>query len=466
MSLGPTLDRRHLLSAGAGVAGSLASSAVAAASPVQKPRPAFHDLRDADTRLLEQVGRTGPLNLAKAYEVMQRNNLQGLVLGDPLNVFHVTGSWPFLGRTRPFYPPTTLAILTRDSKQAPGLVTSKFLYYYTFADGVPSGAQRQVFLYTDGPENPADFYPDRKEVPLDAVEIRRRDRVNEALAKNAPPVGIAPAVIAAMKAMGLWRSGRIGFDRFEIQEMCAHAEFPGQLVSGHVAMGEIRLIKSPLEIEMMRRAAVANIDAIHAAAAQIAPGATYRDLRSLFYAEASRRGNMPSMMTVDRVSNELADGVIRDGQALMVDIVSHFQSYHGDYGRTIAIGEPTAGVKRCIKASAVCWTAMSELIRPGVKFSELLAAGKAALKKSGIPTVVTVATHSVGLMHHDQPLFEQYGVSLPIDLVLEENMTLSLECVATNDTGIGGSVHYEDIMLITRDGAVPIHKVPDAVIQV
>jgi len=55
---------------------------------------------------------------------------------------------------------------------------------------------------------------------------------------------------------------------------------------------------------------------------------------------------------------------------------------------------------------------------------------------------------------------------VPNDIVLEENMTLSLECVATNDTGIGGSVHYEDILLVTRDGAVPIHKVPDAVIQV
>jgi Xaa-Pro aminopeptidase len=461
-------DRRGILTGSASLAGALAGPLTLGAAPAANAgtkRPPFDALRDGDTLLLQKVGRNAPLNLGRAYEVMEQLDLHGLVLGDPLNVFHATGSWPFLGRTRPFYPPTTVAILTRDQRQSPGLVTSKFLYYYTFADGVPEGAQRQVFLYTDGPEDPAEFYPDRGEAPLSDVEIKRRDRVAAALARQAVRVGVGNAVVDAMRTMGLWR-GRIGFDRPEIQEICAHAEFPGQLVPGNAAMGEIRLIKSPLEIELMRRAAFANIDAIHAAASQIGPGATYRDLRSLFYAEAARRGNMPSMMTVDRVSNELADGTIRQGQALMIDVVSHFQCYHGDYGRTIFVGDPVSPMKRAITASSLCWSVMREIVKPGRRYSELVAAGAAALKKSGLATKVTFGTHSVGLMHHDQPSQAKYGVLVGNDVVLEENMTLSMECIATADTGVGGSAHYEDILLITRDGAEPIHPVPDPVIQV
>ncbi len=458
-------ERRSFLVGAASLAGALAAPATGIASEGARTRPPFDQLRDRQDLLLQRVGKLPPINLARVAEVLEQHDLQGLVLGEPLNVFHATGDWPFLGKTRPFFPPTTLAVVSRDPHQNPALVTSKFLYYYTFADGVSLPVNREVFLYTDGPEDPREFYPDRGEVPTSEVEIKRRKLVDAAAAQEAVQVGVATATITAMKALGLWH-GRIGYDRVAIQEMCAHAGFPGQLIQADIPLAEIRIIKSPLEIDLMRRASVGNIDAIHAAVAQIGPGASYRDLRTLFYAEASRRGNHPGTLTVDRISNELADATLRPGQAFMIDAVSDFQGYHGDYGRTVFIGEPPAPMKRAIAASAFCWSAMREAVKPGVTYSELAATGRAALKKSGYPTRIAFATHSVGLMHHDEPAPQQFGVLSKYDIALRENMILSMECVASADTGVGGSAHYEDLLLITRDGAEPIHPVPDPIIQI
>jgi len=77
------------------------------------------------------------MNFPCAYEVMKRFGLDGIVAGDPLNVFHMLGYYPQIGLTRVGQPPTTFAILARDSREAPAIVTSHFIYYYTFADGGP-----------------------------------------------------------------------------------------------------------------------------------------------------------------------------------------------------------------------------------------------------------------------------------------------------------------------------------------
>ncbi len=69
------------------------------------------------------------MNLARAVEVMERHGLDGLVLGQPVNVFHALGYWPQIARTRAGQPPGEFAILARARPGEWGLVTSRFLHY-------------------------------------------------------------------------------------------------------------------------------------------------------------------------------------------------------------------------------------------------------------------------------------------------------------------------------------------------
>src|SRR5262249_435178 len=145
----------------------------------------------------------------------------------------------------------------------------------------------------------------------------------------------------------------------------------------------------------------ANAEATLAAVRSMRAGATYRDLRSEFHVEAARRGNRGVWILVDRVISDGVDERIRDGQSMLIDAVSTGIGYHGDYGRTVFVGEPAKPVAKSAKAISAAWDAIRERLRPGLKFSDIQQTGVDALRKGGFDTTVRFTPHSIGLMHTD-----------------------------------------------------------------
>jgi Xaa-Pro aminopeptidase len=444
--------------------------------------PAESAPRTHDDTLHARLRAEGPMNLPRAYDVMERFGLDGLVVADPVNVFHVLGYWPQIANTKVGAPPTTFALLTRDARQAPGLVTSRFIYYYTYADG---GFLRdlQVHLFRDavdaGPIDAAAVvspgpaaappagaleFPDRHLAPLTAVERRRRGALDAAVAARGSSVDAGSAIVRALKDMGLWH-GRIATDHPLIDAVCERHGRPGTLVAGENVLRWIRLVKSPLEIQLMRRASFGNVEAVAAVGRAIRAGATYAELRQAFEVEAARRGNRAVFLTVDRVSSELSDDTVVDGQTFFIDGVSHWRHYHGDFARTVFVGEPLAEARRAAQTVAHAWNAVRERLRPGLRYSEIVAIGREAVRAGGSGLTVGFGPHSVGLMHTDEPGEDAGGFHRKIDLALEPGMILSVDCPVM-DTGVGGSAHLEDLMLITSDGAEPIHALGEPVIVV
>jgi Xaa-Pro aminopeptidase len=428
---------------------------------------------DASDALRRRLRREGPMNLARAYEVMERFALDGLVLAEPVNVFHLLGYWPQIANTRAGQPPTTFALLARDSRQPPGLVASRFIYYYTFAD---AGIERelQVYLYREAADDadgasaadlPAEF-PDRGRAPISPVERRRRAALDAAgsAADRANHAQAGSALVAALRGMGLWH-GRIGFDHALIEAVATRHGAPGVLVPADEAIRHIRLIKSPLEIALLRRAAIANAAAVDTITHDLRAGASTAELRQRFMVEAAQRGNRSLFLNIDRVSSELSDERIADGQTLFIDGVSHYQHYHGDYARTVHIGDPTAGARDAALAVVHGWRAVREALRPGLRYSEIAALGRDAVRRGGFDVTVGFGPHSVGLMHTDEPGSDAGGFHRKLDLTLCKDMVLSVDCPVL-DTGLGGSAHVEDLMLITADGAEPLHALSEGVITV
>jgi Xaa-Pro aminopeptidase len=430
------------------------------------------DLMAGDDALLEQLQQHGPMNFARAYEVMERFGLDGLVVTDPLNVFHMLGYWPQIATTRLGQPPTTFAILARDQRQTPAIVTSHFIYYYTFVDGGPR-EQLQSYIYLDaadaGDERQAaphpDFFADRGAAPETPVERRRRERTATALRAEPSLADAGGALVRALKAMGLW-SGAIGYDHPLIRAVCERHARPGTLIPADNILRHIRIIKSPLELALMRRGAQANTAAVNAVVAAVGAGANYRDLRRMFAVESARRGNRAVFMTIDRVSSELpTKDAVHEGQSLFFDGVGHFQNYHGDYARTVFVGEPAPAARRLSAAIVEGWKAIREQLRPGLSYRDLTAIGMETLRKHGVSDQVGFGPHSVGMMHTDEPGADGGDFFVKDNLVLRENMVLSVDCPSL-ETGIGGSIHIEDLMVITADGAEPIHDIGDHVITV
>ena len=356
----------------------------------------------------------------------------------------------------------------------------QFIYYYTYSDG-HFDFPLQTWLFTgwdrrlqkggeaapaDGepPASPAYIFEDKGEADLREIEVHRRSTLNAALSQQKLSADARWALVNAVRGMGLDR-GRIGVDHRVVNAIFETAGLDAVPVYADRALRRIRAIKSPREIELMTFSAQANAEAALAAARAARAGATYQELRAAFFSEAAKRGNLGVFMQVDTIGAETGDGEFREGQAFQIDCVSHGFHYHGDYGRTVFLGEPSRSMKRVTDAIALGWDAIMEALKPGLRYSEIRAIGMEALRKGGYDLDVAFTPHSVGLMHTDDPGRADSPFYVKEDVVLAENMIISVDCPVRN-VGLGGSAHLEDLTLITADGGVQINDISDRVIIV
>ncbi len=470
------VNRRDVLRSGASAVGvGLASAAGAVAQAEPGGTASAHHKRGWE------ILRTGTLmNLDRAYQVMAEENLDGLVMAHPTNVYHLTGYWDHVSIR--YDAPASLVLLSRDERQAPGLVMSQFLYYYSFADNrLP--APLQTYLYTGWDDQvaadredaarfvqepnarPPFVFANKGDAPQRPIELHRLDMLNSVLKRNPLTASAEWALIKAARAMGLDR-GRIGYDLPVVAGMYDTAGLQAETTYAERAIRKIRMIKSQREIDMMRLAAQANADAALAAVKTVRAGATHSELRATFFAESAKRGNSGLFMQIDTVMAETTDDRLVDGTAFAIDCVSLGFRYFGDYGRTIFVGEPSRSMKRVTDAISFAWDEVRAKLKPGLRYSEITEHGRAVLKKAGYDYDVAFTPHSVGLAHTDEPgRGRSNDFWVKDDIVLQENMILSVD-LPIRQSGIGGSAHLEDLTLITKDGGIQINDIGDRVVMI
>lgn len=399
------------------------------------------------------------LDRERARRVLTEEGLDALVVAEGRNVFHATNFFPLMERMSLIG--STLAVIPRDPRRPVALVIPSFSYYYIQADdGLVPGVQPFVFT------SPASFESTRPEdlaaraarpllYRLDGEPPPREARRRKALEDAAPyHAGMEQGLAAALAELGV-ASGRVGYDDILVAKLLARAASSATAVAADDTPRRIRLVRTPPEIRMMRLASEANIAAAHATISAARELGSVRAFRQRFFAEAALRGNLGTFMVVNASSSEAYDEPLREGQAFLIDCVSHLRNFHGDYGRTVFIGEPTKRMQHCTRAMAETWNELQGLIKPGLRFSQVRELGANILAKFGIDVPVTFSPHSVGLAHTDQPRFDADGSRA--DVMIEENMILSIDCPLF-ETGQGGTAHLEDLVLVTPRGSVPIHE--------
>jgi Xaa-Pro aminopeptidase len=224
----------------------------------------------------------------------------------------------------------------------------------------------------------------------------------------------------------------------------------------------LRVVKSAAEIALMRRAANMNAEACRAAVRDLEAGTNIAEIERRFGVEVARRDGEPVFIAAGGTGS-LPKGRVVRGEPFLIDAVSHHRHYHGDFGRTVVLGEPTAAIRRRVAALRVGWQASFEALRPGRRYSEIRSAGLDAMRAAGYGDVLTVAVpHSVGLQHTDEPFRDGLPFAVKDDLVLEENMTLTVDFPHI-EVGFG-ACHLEDLVRITRDGAEALAPMDDPLI--
>ena len=409
------------------------------------------------------------MNEDRARFFMEREGLDGIVVTRPANVFYISNHWPQLDRMG--FSESAIAIFPRDKNKPMALVMHAFLYYYTHA---PESAfeDRLIFPYT----SPAEVLDDSDTEPPATTPRARRiqdpnlvSEVNQqrfAKMRNAKRISAGPswALAKALRELKI-DGGRIGIDDMVVQQLAEARGLTATFTPVENTLRTIRLAKSPAELKLMGFAAKANVAAAVATARAAREVETSRQLRARFYSEAALRGNLGVYMVINSVSSEVFDEPIREGMAFSVDCVSTCRFYHGDFARTIFIGEPNKRMKQVTTGIANAWRDIQSQLRPGLRFADIPKIGQSSLKKQGLDLNVAFAPHSVGLYHTDHPQPSLINGRSVEGLKLEENMILSVDCPVL-EAGIGGTAHLEDLMWIKSGGAEPIHEVPPGIFLV
>lgn len=409
-----------------------------------------------------------------AREVMRRENLDGLIAMSAVNVYYLSSYTSFYRRMQ--VPNESFAVFPRAENRSAYLVTSSA---DAWSISNNKNAHPPIITYSQPAQWEA--YLDQEQWPseppatpefgsiwprAEASLSQREQAWLDADADIHPVVSPSSvyALVRALKEAGL-EKGRLAVDDMRVADLLRSVGFDKVVfVAGENTFRKIRVVKSPAEIEKMRAVAVANQAAAMAAIARFDLGANENDINHLFETEAARRGAKAMWLVAGGVGG-LRSGEIARGEPILFDAVSQIQNYHGDFGRTVVVGEPTDKLLKRIQLIRAGWHAAFETLRPGVRYSDIQKNARAAMKKTGLPSArIGVTPHSVGLQHTDEPYRDGLPFIVKDDLVLTENMTLTVDFPSME---LGwGSCHLEDLVVITKDGAEPLATMDDPLVVV
>ncbi len=163
--------------------------------------------------------------------------------------------------------------------------------------------------------------------------------------------------------------------------------FPGiKIRNAYREVGHLRIIKSDLEIEALRRAVDITVKGIKVAVRHIKPGVDERTLEGEMEAEFKRQGSprVPFASIIKSGPNSLwpwrilaahyerRNRKMNAGELVIFDVGCEYKHYVSDMGRTFPVsGKFTEEQKKILKMETAVSDAIIAAIKPGVTFADL-----------------------------------------------------------------------------------------------
>jgi Xaa-Pro dipeptidase len=153
-----------------------------------------------------------------------------------------------------------------------------------------------------------------------------------------------------------------------------------------------RMIKSPKEIEYIRKAAGTAVKGLEAGLKAVKPGRTENEVAGAVYDAMVSAGSeyvssQPYVVTGPRSALGHATferGKIRKGHLVFFEIGGCWFRYGGAIMRTASVGKPSAEVKRAADAVLGALDAILNAIRPGVTSGQVDRAGRSVVERAGL----------------------------------------------------------------------------------
>jgi Xaa-Pro aminopeptidase len=396
-------------------------------------------------------------NLERLLFAMEQRGLDGIVASTGLNVFYLSGLNAIAHKAdepRPY-----AVVIPRHAPEDAVLIVAD--YYVGSLVAQPTWIQdirafRAVMLPLDLPPRDDDL---ERFIPEHGRSLPWMQGLRE---RYAP--GVGAACRQALVDLGIGR-GRIAFDDMHFAHQLGLDGLEAS--DAYDPLMYARAVKTPVELDLLRRSTRLNQGAIEDAIGAWERGMSWREFNRAYHRAVADRGGFvrdPGAMVWGHprgadaavtLQTGLEDFEVTPGLHVMFDCHGTLDLYCWDGGKTWVVeGEPEGAGRAHARATAAAAEAVLAAMKPGARVSELQAIGRSAYRKAAVGDAqrAIIFFHGLGLSHMDIEQTRADGTA-NVDWVLEADMVVALHILYPG--GERERIWVEEVARVTPQGGEP-----------
>jgi len=375
-----------------------------------------------EVKTVEPIG----FNKNRAAEVMARYDLDLLVAASPVNVYYLSGL--------PLLHSAPNPILLALNNQYPNLAMIR-------REGEGTLVHWNVFKSTG-----------RFSWFADTVGIESQAEAGLALASKIRAWGLPGKRVGLETTAPKFLTDALGGTRVT-------------LVNADQAFLDMRLIKSPREMEYLQKAADITEAALKDTIAGVKEGVTDLELLRIGRDSLLKHGadDWDHLTMTIGDSDPEAPGTgraVKRGEIVRLDFGGVYRGYVADINQEVVVGEAPAEADRLMQGLLDFQHYYEERIRPGVNMKTLSEEARAWYKERVPQGIAFSIGHSIGLQCEDQHIFGAFGT---LDRPFEENMIFEIEAWEPYE---GALIGVEDCYVVTKEGCRKMTTMPKTIMRV
>lgn len=253
----------------------------------------------------------------------------------------------------------------------------------------------------------------------------------------------------------------------------------------HRDNGEIvpsrKLLKTPEQIENIKKSAALNTAVLDEVAARIHAGMSTAEIDRIVYDFTTAHGGIPAPLDYQgfpksvctSINNEVCHGIpdehiiLEEGDIINVDVSTILDGYFSDASRMFMIGEVSERAKRLVRVTEECVELGLAAAKPWGHLGDIADAINTHAQANGYSVVEEIGGHGIGLEFHEDP-FVSYVTPKGSEMLLVPGMMFTIEpminegspdffvdedndwTVYTIDDGLSAQIEY--MVLVKEDG--------------
>ena len=255
---------------------------------------------------------------------------------------------------------------------------------------------------------------------------------------------------------------------------------------GHI-VPDRSMLKTPAQIEEIKKSAALNTAVLDHVAKHIHAGMSTAEIDKLVYDYTTEHGGIPAPLGYDgfpksvctSINNEVCHGIpdeniiLEEGDIINVDVSTILNGYYSDASRMFDICELSDRAKKILKVTEECVELGLAAAKPWGHLGDIADAINSHAQANGYSVVEDIGGHGIGLEFHEEP-FVSYVTEKGTEMVLVPGMMFTIEpminegspdffvdedngwTVYTEDDGLSAQIEY--MVLVTETGIEVLTK--------